>query len=305
MSEEQKETCCLHWHNLLWTVTQEAIAPNAPLPWLEPSRLQGLAEFYVRPQTRPALEPLLEKRFKEYPHRRLGIYFEDLCAFIFEHHPDYRLLARNLPIRDSGKTLGELDFVLEYLPEQAIEHWEVAVKFYLQVRDGTGQTVWVGPGLRDRLDVKLARMANHQFPIATDDRATALLLEKGMAVSRHCALVPGRLFHHYHQQQPHATHGTHRNWWTDLDSFLDEDSECGELWRPLKRTEWLADLHQVDDATPSRAEAAKAVNSLRRPVCIAQIDHSGTEITRGFVTPADWPDRAQRTLQGDRAGTKG
>ncbi|WP_265309277.1 DUF1853 family protein, partial [Pseudomonas aeruginosa] len=44
--------------------------------------------------------------------RSLGLYYEHLWQFALEQAPDVRLIAANLPVRDGGHTLGELDLLL-------------------------------------------------------------------------------------------------------------------------------------------------------------------------------------------------
>ena len=43
--------------------------------------------------------------------RRLGLHFENLVAAVLQHSQRYRLVARNVPLRLNGNTLGELDML--------------------------------------------------------------------------------------------------------------------------------------------------------------------------------------------------
>ncbi|MBU57324.1 MAG: hypothetical protein CL543_00430, partial [Alcanivorax sp.] len=45
--------------------------------------------------------------------RRLGLHFENLVAAVLQHSQRYRLVARNVPLRLNGNTLGELDMLVE------------------------------------------------------------------------------------------------------------------------------------------------------------------------------------------------
>ena len=124
------------------------------LYYLYESRLQQLDEY---PQ------PLLDflARLKS---TRLGLRFEHLLWFWLQddaYHP-YQLLGHSLQMIDGAKTLGELDFVLFNQQTQQIEHWEVALKYYL------GETQlqlpqWFGLNREDTLQRKLQHFTNRQF----------------------------------------------------------------------------------------------------------------------------------------------
>ena len=62
---------------------------------------------------------------------RLGIYFERLWQFFLQQDPQVELLAHNLPIHDSGRTLGEFDCLYHCHQRQCDVHLELAVKYYL------------------------------------------------------------------------------------------------------------------------------------------------------------------------------
>ncbi|WP_406828232.1 DUF1853 family protein [Microbulbifer sp. ARAS458-1] len=269
-----------HWHNFLWALGAPDIAPNFSLPWLPPHRHQALTQFFSRPEIKTQLEPALLAQLEQHNSHRLGIYFERLWAFAFTHHPDYALEANNLPIRDQGRTLGELDFVVHYKPDDVLEHWEVALKFYLQVDND-----WVGPGLRDRLAIKLARMRDHQLPIAHSAIASAWLDTSGLSIDRQWAVMPGRLFH---PLSPAESPQTRRFWWADLASFHTRLSGQGDWWL-LPKTCWLA---SAEPEQPPPSFPVAEAHLTRGPICVAAVNHHG-ELSRGFLVPSDWLTRAR------------
>ena len=87
---------------------------------------------------------------------RLGFVYQDLCRQLFIQHPDYQIVAEEVQLQSGKTTIGAIDFLLQH--HQPIEHWEVALKFYL-LQGGK----WYGPDSRDRLDKKLQRMLEHQL----------------------------------------------------------------------------------------------------------------------------------------------
>jgi hypothetical protein len=79
------------------------------------------------------------------------------------------VLAANELLRVGRRTLGELDVL--YRHDGRVVHREIALKYYLAATPGTDPSAWVGPGRRDRLDLKLDRLATHQLTVAEQARA--------------------------------------------------------------------------------------------------------------------------------------
>ena len=95
---------------------------------------------------------------------RLGLRFEMLVWFWLlddAYHP-YQLLGHSIQMIEGAKTLGELDFVIFNRDLKRIEHWEVAVKYYLAEADGTLEH-WYGLNRTDRLARKLQHFTQKQF----------------------------------------------------------------------------------------------------------------------------------------------
>lgn len=95
---------------------------------------------------------------------RLGLRFEMLIWFWLrdhDYHP-YRLLGHSIQKIEGPKTLGELDFLLLNTETQRIEHWEVALKYYLGEADLKLQH-WYGLNRADKLQRKLNHFTQKQF----------------------------------------------------------------------------------------------------------------------------------------------
>ncbi|WP_235869165.1 DUF1853 family protein [Veronia nyctiphanis] len=95
---------------------------------------------------------------------RIGFYYQWLVQQLLTEHPTYKLLAEEVQVNDNGRTLGSVDFLVE-APGEEIEHWEVAVKFYLAY-----ENQWYGPNAKDTLAKKQQKMLDHQLLI-TDTKA--------------------------------------------------------------------------------------------------------------------------------------
>jgi len=135
--------------------------------------------------------------------QKLGHLYEDALAELLAATPRYNLLARSLQIcRDSGETLGELDFLVRDLGSGQLIHLEQAVKFYLAVETTTG-ILLPGPDSRDNYFRKLKRMRSHQLRL-TGNFAESLpaAFQKETIAVRH--LVQGCVFDHVKASRPVA-----------------------------------------------------------------------------------------------------
>ena len=127
---------------------------------------------------------------------RLGFVYQHLCTQAFESSPHYKVLLEEVQLSEQGKTLGAIDLIIANQLNQHIEHWEVAVKFYL-----LHQGVWYGPNAHDQLDKKLHRMLSHQLAMSNSDVFRQQYPE--LNVDAHHLLMQGRLYiNPFHDEQP-------------------------------------------------------------------------------------------------------
>lgn len=249
-----------------------------------------------------------EDAFSRGRDQRLGTYFETLLALWLQRDPGYELLVRNLavrrPRRGGGReTLGELDMLVMNHLVGRVEHWEVAVKFYLGKLPGTedapGQA-WVGPGLKDRLDIKVARLLDHQLALPRHARTLAMLDERGLAVQASRVIMKGRLFYPLGAPlKPPATAAPEhlRGWWLRISEFPGPFAGRDWSWRCLTRSEWLAPVEDSATTSPlsqggsgfAKSDEIRAATWPRMVVGLAE----GREVTRGFLVPDDWGVRRQ------------
>ena len=129
---------------------------------------------------------------------RLGLRFEYLMWFWLAdsqyHH--YQLLEHSLQIISGKNTLGELDFVLLNTKTQEIEHWEVALKYYLAETD-LKLAHWYGLNRSDTLARKLNHFTQKQFQF---EQAKQYNIQKRFAVIKGQLYIP--LHHLKHQHAP-------------------------------------------------------------------------------------------------------
>ncbi|WP_010196648.1 DUF1853 family protein [Psychrobacter sp. PAMC 21119] len=98
---------------------------------------------------------------------RLGFHFEGLLSFWLEDgfarklHP-YETLASNVQLFNGKQTTGELDLILYNHAENLVEHWELAIKFFMGSAPFEPEN-WVGINSNDNLQRKMTHMQTKQF----------------------------------------------------------------------------------------------------------------------------------------------
>jgi len=189
----------------------------------------------------------LQRDFAETRITRLGRYAERLLGWFLQHGPAARLVAAGVPLRRSGVTLGECDFLVQ-TQQGARLHWELAVKCYLHAGEGRVQSAtqlatqpaarlaeYVGPNLKDRFDLKLAHVLNHQLPLS----ARAEFASVGYAGPWTPQMfIKGWLFYRAGETpvdpaELDPSHG--RGWWVTRNDWPDFAAAHAQTWRVLPR----------------------------------------------------------------------
>ncbi|MFC4160221.1 DUF1853 family protein [Chitinimonas lacunae] len=215
---------------------------------------------------------------------RLGHYAEALFGDGLRRLPAHRLLLCQHPIREQGRSIGEFDFVLER-PDGGCWHIELTVKFYLGVETSVGHIAWVGPGLRDNWARKEARLFGHQLPLADTAAGQAALAALGVTTQA-LAWLRGRLF----LRAPPLNDPLY-GWWRRFDEeWPQHGTDSG--WRILARRDWMAPRQggELLSETEVRQALGQQLIGGARPLLLGEYDRaSGSERSRGFVVPTDWP----------------
>ncbi|HEY2025261.1 DUF1853 family protein [Paraburkholderia sp.] len=247
---------------------------------------------------------------------RVGRYAERLLGWFLQHGPAARLIAAGVALRRAGVTLGECDFLVQ--SRQGVRlHWELAVKCYLHAgRGGDTRNAedspparladYVGPNLKDRFDLKLAHLLDHQLPLSAREEFASTGYA-GPWTPR--MFVKGWLF--YRAGAPRAdaleldpAHG--RGWWVTRREWPAFALAHARRWRALPRLEWLAPRLTTRREQSAAAEAsyvdalalAAQTSNQPGPVMVAAFveDNAGDliERSRGFIVPDEWPEQATR-----------
>ncbi|MEJ2044332.1 MAG: DUF1853 family protein [Reinekea sp.] len=126
---------------------------------------------------------------------KLGLYFETLVHAMFMAHPRFELLANNIIIRHNGRTLGEVDLLLQDLETDEVIHLELALKFYLGLTGpGEPATRFIGAGLHDFLHRKLHRLYHHQLVLPNIAKQVNGWPDHLPFPDKHRLWIPGRLY---------------------------------------------------------------------------------------------------------------
>ncbi|MBI6941135.1 DUF1853 family protein [Pseudomonas putida] len=231
--------------------------------------------------------------------RRLGLYYEGLWQFALGQAPGIELLAANLAIRSSARTLGELDILLR--DRDGTHHLELAIKLYLGPTHASGSdpAQWLGPGCHDRLGSKLAHVAGHQLPMSSDAQSREALARVGVQQVQAHLWLAGYLFYPWpgYAAPPEGANPLHlRGRWVRR---RDWSIAAGERWQPLPRQAWLAPARVEADACWAAQQFA-AWLQLLAPHAPAQMlvrlepgsDNAWHEGERVFLVADSWPHLA-------------
>lgn len=263
---------------------------------------------------------------------RLGRYAERLLGWFLQHGPAARLVAAGVPLRRAGVTLGECDFLVQ-TQRGARLHWELAVKCYLHAGEEREQSFaplsgqssaqlstpaskpsstpspaqlshYVGPNLKDRFDLKLAHLLNHQLPLSAREEFASVGYAGPWTPQM---FIKGWLFYRRGETplEPAELNPAHaRGWWVTRSDWPAFVAAGTEKWRTLPRLEWLAPRrhapHEAQAAGLIFADAPTlAVQTSHQPgpamVAAFAEDSAGNliERSRGFIVPDEWPEQAQ------------
>lgn len=264
-----------HLQDLAWVIQSPSLISHASehAQWLSSQWWQD--EYQA---CRPILESLnadwLLQQSKQLKTKRLGERFELLVEQWLNISPNFRCLARNIPIRRHKQTLGEIDFIIQEISTGKIIHLEVAIKFYLCKTQGQSMDDWYGPALRDRLDLKYNKLKQHQSQLS---RHYPEMMP--YPIDERWLMLKGRLFYPIQAQQK--------------PSFLSQDHLTGRWAYPsqlaeqqtlhiITKPDWLADINRHKH--PSTLDRFDLTQPLKRPQCAIESSDK-QEKQRWFLVP--------------------
>lgn len=182
--------------------------------------------------------------------KRLGRRFESLLTAMLEQSDACKLLKHGLVVRDNKQTVGEVDYLIE-LPDSVL-HLEVAIKFYAGIgkpSDPASAKSWIGPSCRDRLDLKINHLLNHQLTLCSTEFGQRALSMSGLPLPQSSlGLIYGYLIQPWQQinEIPQQTKQFGRAFWTTHSEalaamrHLSRPYSTDYGWTLLERDQWIA-----------------------------------------------------------------
>lgn len=231
--------------------------------------------------------------------RRLGLYYEDLVAALLEAALAPEPVHRNIQCVLDNITAGEFDFLYRCAGQWF--HLETAVKFYLCCGDGSALHHYVGPGRRDRLDIKWQRLQQHQLVLAAHPAGRECLDRLGIDTPQARLLMPGYLFYRagvdIHSTAQHGDISAEhlRGWWLPLSELSRLQDSAEQRYAILPKLRWLSPARLTDDQALDWNGLREALQQRPGPVLVAQLSQLSIdgapcwgETGRGFVVPDGW-----------------
>jgi len=245
--------------------------------------------------------------------KRVGFYYEALVSFLLKHFPYVELIAEHLQLQQQGKTLGEVDFIYKDEKSKKVIHLETAVKFYLGspawLCADTPYKHWLGPMVKDRLDIKTQHLINHQTRISQSPAFIEIAKEKQLAIpDTQEVLMQGYLFTHPDKPLEYPYTTEHQLNTENQKPFWIKEEEIGkhlnneDSFLILTKPFWLSPFHdKASNTLLTRDELQGKIQSLNeewnRPVLVSAFNKVSEqknslnlyqEANRCFIVPNNW-----------------
>lgn len=260
---------------------------------------------YVRDEAhRESLENLLsslesnssevDQHFNPLGNLPMGKYFEQLVFFMLKHDNRYELLLANHQIREGNRTVGELDLIVKDVQTRKREHWEIALKFYLQCDESPKHQKLIGPNAVDNLGRKMEKLTKRQMPLSNHSSVKYLV---GAEKTEPKLFLKGQLFYRLGKTSilpSHSNPNHEKRWWcytSEVDEMISDELK----WCILEKPNWIGIYQQQTDALSSdeiKSMLQTHFESQNSSVLIAgmsKTENAWIEQTRGFVVNNNWP----------------
>lgn len=290
--------------DLQWAISSPFLLDQPPLPDIfeHPETIDLLKQLRSKPA--PLLEHLADRKTTA-----LGAYFEHLIIFWLSNLPSVSLIASNIQVFRDKQTVGEIDVLFE---QGGITfHWEMAVKFYLNIGSGLKASHFVGPRLKDTLDAKLQRIFNHQIPLLDAPETKKILTELDVKEVVSSALVKGILFqptpgrstpdiHFPPEISPTCSAGS----WVTLGRLDKIENHDFTHFLISKKNQWFTDFYYPEEVISGninslKKRAAEQINIHPAPVmaCLFGAKDRGVFTSDNwiFIVPDEWPALAAKS----------
>jgi uncharacterized protein len=214
--------------DLAWALASPNLLQSSPLAPDNGWYRQLLVEYQARLFELDAAPEVLHAHCR--PYRRLGLYFEALWHFFLLDHSRFQLLAHNWQQVIDGTTLGAFDFIVWDQQSQRIEHWELAVKFYLISNPDDAYDQACGLNTRDKLRHKVEHMLHHQLRLSQHPQIRERLGRQKLMPQSTRLIMKGRLYYPPSCQQFLSDQGERGHWGVESpDASFEPQQKLGWL----------------------------------------------------------------------------
>lgn len=240
---------------------------------------------------------LVNAYFNHVGHMPMGKYFEQLICFMLMHDNRLEIVLKNHQVIEQNTTLGELDLIVRDRQSQQFEHWELALKFYLQCNSSAAQRMMIGPNAVDNLARKMKKLTKHQMRLSTHASIKKLV---GTEPIESKLFLKGQFFYHANDAAvlPTNSHPNHeKGWWcrlSEMERMITEELR----WCILEKPDWIGHQHISNDTELHTAQHLKVlvtenISQNAKPLLVVGMQRAETgwtERTRGFVVADGWPN---------------
>ena len=227
---------------------------------------------------------------------KLGLYAEDLVLYYLRNASPYELIAHDLQSFIGKRSIGAFDFIVR-APCGQIEHWEMAIKYFVQHTATNQWSDFIGPGGKDSLQRKMDKMLKRQILLGDRPEAQEGLQQKGIPLPTHKRILSlGKLFKAHHHSYVHPLHGdptqpTGR--WTKQSLFFEYLSQHPDRrWHHRKHPRWIAPTLLSTTESSMESHTLKTwLTEQKQHIMLSELKEvrqGWQECERWFVMPNTW-----------------
>ena len=183
---------------------------------------------------------------------RLGHLAEKIVSELIKSSTNYNVLYENVQVIEEGKTIGEIDFIIEEINTRALIHLELSYKFYLFDPNISSEPInnWIGPNRNDTLKEKLEKLKRKQFSLLYNNCTKSKLntIEIGEVSQTLCFLVSLFIPYEYKAKFSPIYEKAIKGYYLNFETFISLDNSAKAYYIPSKK-EWGMDPSENDSWT--------------------------------------------------------
>ena len=254
---------------------------------------KSLVELLLQLDQKPSE---VDEHFQSLRHMPMGKYFEQLVIFILEKDERYEIILQNHQIVEEKTTVGEIDLIVRDTVSSQLEHWEIALKFYLQSTPSSEQNVMLGPNAKDNLARKIKKLTEHQMTLSEHPQIEQLI--KGQPIERKL-FIKGQFFYHLNNKTivPLGSNPLHDSglwcFHSEIEKILDDSLK----WTIVDKPDWIGNQQTPDISNAINSAQMQLIltehfeRGLKPLLCVGmkRVDKRCIEVSRCFVVNNHWP----------------